>query len=339
MTGWPSSTAYTIAIQNPQACFRDADLRSARVARLLTGMPKVWTGNYAQVYELEGDSGRWAVKCFTRSARDVRDRYRHVAAALARSHLPCFVDFDFLDDEMLVGGARHPVVKMRWAEGQPLDQFVASSLHRPRALLVMAARLLSLVRELERHRLAHGDLQHGNVVITRTGVTLVDYDGMFVPTFAGSHAPEAGLPCYQHPARSAADYGVGLDRFSTLVICTASAALAADPGLWDEFGTGDNLLFTSDDFRDPQQSRLFQKLRASDEPDVRALAASLEAACAQRPLDVRLPDLPVTFMGTSRRDFFRVGGSNGDGALAAAARWLNRTYRIRVNMRVWNARG
>jgi len=333
VTGWPSSNAYTIAIQNPQACFRDPDLRSARVARMpLTGMPKVWTGNYAQVYELEGETGPWAVKCFTRSAPDLRDRYRQVATALARSRLPYFVDFDFLDDEIRIIGSRYPVVKMRWAEGQPLDQFVASSLRRPRALLIMAARLLSMVRDLEQHRFAHGDLQHGNIVVTRTGVTLVDYDGMFVPAFDGSHAPEAGLPGYQHPARSATDYGVGLDRFAALVICTASSALAADPGLWDEFSTGDNLLFTSGDFGDPQRSRLFQRLRTIDEPEVRALSASLEAACAKRPLDVPLPDLPVTFLGTSRRDFFRVE-SRQDSALRAAARFLNRTYRIRVKLR------
>jgi hypothetical protein len=338
MTEWPGANAYTVAIQNPQACFRDADLKAAQVARLaLTGMPKVWSGNYAQVYDLESAAGRWAVKCFTRSARDLRARYKAIAAELARTRLPFFVPFEFLDDEMLVDGMRYPVVKMRWAEGPPLDQFVAASLGRPRTLLVTAARVLSMVRELERRGLAHGDLQHGNVVIGRSGVVLVDYDGMFVPAFAGRDAPEAGLACYQHPGRAVSDYGVGLDRFSALVICTAAAALADDPTLWERFGTGDNLLFTSADFRAPAQSRLFDALRDSGEPDVRTLARALAAACTMPPLDVPLPDLPVTFLGESRHDFFRVGDGNGGGALGALSRWLNRTYRIRVHPRRWNA--
>src|SRR5262245_60501707 len=152
--GWPLPTAYTIAVQNPQLCFRDPELKAAAVERTaITRMPKVWTGNFAQVYELRTPSGRWAVKCFTRSIADIRARYSPIAAAIARSRLPYFVDFRFLDDEMLVDGTRWPVLKMRWTDGQPLDRFVAANLARPRALLATAARVFDLVRELERKKL------------------------------------------------------------------------------------------------------------------------------------------------------------------------------------------
>src|SRR5262249_1158958 len=104
---WPMPTAYTIAVQNPQLCFRDPELGAAAAERtLVTRMPKVWTGNFAQVYELRTPGGRWAVKCFTRSIADIRARYSAIAAAIARSRLPYFVDFRFLDDEMLVDGTR-----------------------------------------------------------------------------------------------------------------------------------------------------------------------------------------------------------------------------------------
>ena len=52
---WPSSNDYTVAVQSPQICFRDSDLKNAWLERnKLTRMPKVWTGNVAQVYELAG---------------------------------------------------------------------------------------------------------------------------------------------------------------------------------------------------------------------------------------------------------------------------------------------
>jgi len=313
MSDWPAPHEYTIAVQNPHVCFRDPELKGASVQRAASiGMPKVWTGNFAQVYELRTEDGRWAVKCFTRSVHDIRTRYSSIAAAISRSKLPYFVDFDFLDYEMLVNGARWPVLKMRWSDGQPLAQFVESNLPRPRALLAAASQLFDLVRDLERRRIAHGDLQHGNILVAESGVKLVDYDGMFVPAFAGTDAPEGGLPAYQHPRRSPGDYGVGLDRFSALVIGTALCALSVDPSLWTEFNTGDNLLFTHEDFRNPEASKLIGRLRTLTDPQLQSLAEHLANACAKRPLDASLPDHPVSLKPVARHGFWWVPQTNAD---------------------------
>ena len=365
MSEWPAPTEYTIAVQNPHVCFRDPELKAATVQRTVsTGMPKVWTGNFAQVYELRTATGRWAVKCFTRSVSDLQARYATIAAAISKSRLPYFVDFECLDREMLVNGARWPVLKMRWSDGQPLDQFVESNLARPRALLSTASRLFELVKDLERRKLAHGDLQHGNIMIAESGVELVDYDGMFVPAFTGTGAPEGGLPSYQHPNRTTDDYAAGLDRFSVLVIGTALSALSVDPSLWAEFGGRDNLLFTGEDFKDPPASKLMQRLSTLEDPQLQTLVRSLTAACAARPLEVSLPDRPINGNPIARHRFWWVssaaptpaqppapgGGAverlgspfRGFGAalrarLAPAAlavqRTLNRKYRIRVMLR------
>jgi len=300
MAGWPSSNDYTTAIQSPQICFRDPDLKIASVERnKLTRMPKVWTGNFAQVYELTTPSKRIAVKCFTRSAADLTHRYSEVAKAITASKLPYFVDFHYVPDEMLVNGQRYPVVKMQWIEGESLDKYVETHLYRPRALLDLGASLMKMVRDLEYWQLAHGDLQHGNLVITPSGLKLVDYDGMFVPVFRGKPAPEMGLPSYQHPRRTAGDYAVGLDRFALIVMCTGLCALAVDPSLWYEFYTGDNLLFTSGDFRDPHNSRLFQRLSSLDDAQLKTLSDALRSACAQPPMKIALPPT-ASFQVTGR---------------------------------------
>lgn len=290
MSDWPGSNDYTIAIQSPSVCFRDADLKHASLERnKLTRMPKVWTGNFAQVYELRNSSSRWAVKCFTRSATDIRLRYSQLAQAIAATRLPYFVEFKFIDSEILVNGRRYPIVKMQWVEGQSLDKFVEANLYQSQVLLDAAARLAQLVNDLEQHQLAHGDLQHGNIVMTNTGIKLVDYDGMFIPAFSGRPAPECGLPSYQHPRRCPADYAIGLDRFSLLVLCTGLCALAVEPTLWYEFNTGDNLLFTADDFRNPAASRLLNRLTNAGDSQVKKYAESLIQACSRPPLSVLLP--------------------------------------------------
>ena len=297
--GWPSSNDYTASIQSPHICFRDPDLKSASVEKnTLTRMPKVWTGNFAQVYELTTPTRRFAVKCFTRSTADLTHRYSELSKAIAGSKLPYFVDFRYIADEMLVNGQRVPIVKMQWIEGRSLDKYVEANLQRPQALLDLAAGLMTMVRELEQRQLAHGDLQHANLVITPAGLKLVDYDGMFVPAFRGKPAPETGLPSYQHPRRTAADYAVGLDRFALIVMCTGLGALAVDPGLWYEFYTGDNLLFSAADFKDPHNSRLFQRLSSLPDAQLKSLVDALRSACAQPPLKVPLP--PASFQAANR---------------------------------------
>ena len=58
-----------------------------------------------------------------------------------------------------------------------------------------------------RREVAHGDLQHGNVLLVpgasanSLAVKLIDYDGMCVPALAGSKSGEVGHPAYQHPQR------------------------------------------------------------------------------------------------------------------------------------------
>ena len=133
---------------------------------------------------------------------------------------------------------------------------------------------------------------------------------MFVPAFAGHEAPETGLACYQHPRRSASDYGVGLDRFSLLVMCTALSALAVDPGLWAEFNTGENLLFAGDDFADPRASRLFERLGALADPQVTALVRTLTSACALGPLAVPLPDRLIALNPTPRHGYWWLRASS-----------------------------
>jgi mono/diheme cytochrome c family protein len=139
---------------------------------------------------------------------------------------------------------------------------------------------------------AHGDLQHGNVLLVSggkaraLGIKLVDYDGLWVPALAGQKSFEVGHPAYQHPQRlREGTYSLEVDRFSHLVIYTAlcSLALRGRP-LWERYDNGDNLLFCQQDFQAPGGSALFRELLEVRDPQVCRLAAAL-AWAAQQPLE------------------------------------------------------
>src|SRR6185295_19759598 len=148
MSDWPNYNDYTTSIQTPGLCFRDAELRRSSVEKHpLTRMPKVWTGNFAQVYALTDSNRRWAVKCFTRSSVDIRQRYATISALITSIGLPYFSEFTLLDDEMLVSGRRYPILKMRWVNGQTLDKFVEANLYQPKALLEIVSGLIRMVKD------------------------------------------------------------------------------------------------------------------------------------------------------------------------------------------------
>src|SRR5262249_7108777 len=92
-----------------------------------------------------------------------------------------------------------------------------------------------------------------------------------------------------HPKRAESDYGPHLDRFAALVIYLSIAALEVDPELWNQYHTGDNLLFVRDDYRDRNASGLWQSLAELGSPEIDRLADALAGCLERRPADV--PDL------------------------------------------------
>jgi hypothetical protein len=284
--GWPLSQDYNEVIQSPGDCFADLDLRSGAPLCNALGLPLPCSGNFADVYPILSPPRKWAVKCFTREVRGLRERYTKISEYLAQLNLPFLIECRFLDQGILVRGQWYPVVKMQWIEGQTLNDFVREQAGSPPLLQTLAAIWRKMDSRLREGRLAHGDLQHGNVLLVRgkqagsLAVRLVDYDGMCVPALEQMKSAEVGHPNYQHPQRlREGAYGPLMDRFADLAIYTALRAMVAGGRrLWQRFDNGDNLLFTQADFEEPAKSELFQELARSPEADVRKLAGALQEA-------------------------------------------------------------
>jgi alpha-beta hydrolase superfamily lysophospholipase len=281
---WPQATDYNGAIQCPQVCFGDPDLRPGQAVGDLFGLPRPHAGNFADVYQVRSPDGQaWAVKCFTREVPGRQERYAAISDHLARQRRPFTVDFRYLPEGIRVRGEWFPVVKMRWVEGLRLNEFVREHADKPALLEKLALMWVRLAAELRDARLGHGDLQHGNVLLvpgsknSSLALRLIDYDGLWVPALAESPSGEVGHPHYQHPERLRDGlYGPEVDRFSHLLISAALRCIqAGGRELWDRYDNGENLLFREDDFRRPGDSRLLAELWALGPPDAHALVGHL----------------------------------------------------------------
>ncbi len=187
-------------------------------------------------------------------------------------------------------GTCYPILLMDWVEGVTLDQYVQSDAASADAFRALAARWCTLISELETAGLAHGDLQHGNIIVGHGELRLVDYDGIFVPALQGMPSTELGHPAYQHPKRSLTDFNAKLDRFSSISIYVSLAALAAHPAFKNQC-TGENLLFTRQDYSDPAKSEIFRELRKRGLPNAPILEAFQKACTGPPSATPRLLDL------------------------------------------------
>jgi len=283
----PTLGDYVSAFQQEAFAFTVEELKAGRVARQPDGKTvKSWSGSFAVTFEVQTGSARQAIRCFTNSSTDFDDiqkRYSLIRSAIKTADTNSLLPVEYLADcvrTFSLPAMRFPIIRMPWVEGIPISDWVKQwhATANLKELRDFIRRFIDIHDRLGQAHIAHGDLQHGNVLVRHDGsIVLVDYDGMFVPGMPEqglSRSNERGHPNYQHPDRNE-QFDERLDRFAGMVIVTALRTLEADRAAWDQFSNGgDNLLFAADDFKDPDRpGGIFRYLRGI--PAVRELGARL----------------------------------------------------------------
>ena len=295
---WPTMSDYQMAVQSPSFCFRDAELKSGTAVTNKLGLPRPICGQFASVYEIATGKRRYAAKCFLRNIPDQHDRYARISEHLNSQKTAYFVTFEYQKEGILIQGEFYPLVKMEWIEGLALNVFMERNLTEPKALLDLESRWLTLLDDLKAVDIAHGDLQHGNVIVEDGSLRLIDYDGMWVPALEGQRSHETGHPDFQSPLRTAKDFHGDIDRFSGAVVQIAIRALSKKPQLWEKFNNDDNLLFKRQDYLDPSKSQLISELKRLGDDVIDAQLRVVIEGCAARPH--RAKGKEVTRPGTAR---------------------------------------
>ena len=299
---WPSRIDYTQAIGFfPDISILDPTLRGGNPRRGSNNYLIVYSGGFSTVFPVEVLSNTYALRCWIADIGDAETRYKEISDYLKQYSLPYFVDFAYVPEGILVNGIKYPITRMEWAEGETLCDFIKQNLQDDQCLKTAAAEFQKMVETLHTHRISHGDLQDGNILLKRNGadveIKLIDYDSLFVPALRGQPDNIVGLPEYQHAQRMAGGGSASekVDYFSELVIYLSLLSLAEKPDLWSRFGdrTERGLLFTAGDFKNPDQADVFRELESLS-PDVKQLASKLKEFCKRsvdqlEPLEAILP--------------------------------------------------
>ena len=276
---WPTAAQYREAIADPQAIGR-ADLRSGRVELGSGGIPKIYTGSSSTTFRIAIAGGDVALRCFNYGSGEPQRRYAAISELSRYAHNDALCRTEYEDEAIRVDGTPWPAVIMEWISGRSLDAEIATHVGHDGggdALVRLATHFREVVRALGALGIAHGDLQHRNILVENDRIRLIDYDAMYLPAIADLATSEFGHRNYQHPKRREAPFDARLDRFSSLVIYTSLIALASDRTLWSRFNDGDNLLFRAHDFTSNGRSELFRALFADNATS--GLADVFRAAC------------------------------------------------------------
>jgi hypothetical protein len=282
---WPTSREYVEAIQSPRLCFDDAQLKLGQPALDRFGLPTVTSGQFAYVFKINHPTGDGAdaVRCFRSWSHDRELRYRYINLHLDTVANPYLASFEYDPKGIRVRGLLWPTLMMEWIDGHSMDVYLDRVVGNPQALTYLAKMWINALRSLRDHGLAHGDLQHGNILIDSASMLrIVDLDGMYVPAMEGWSAAELGHRHYQHPARAEHHFGATLDNFSGLVIYLSLLALKESPDLWGLYHD-ENLILVKEDFEDPEHSPALIAIRKLGGECAR-LAGALGDACRDDPM-------------------------------------------------------
>lgn len=301
---WPTATDYAAAVQDRSA-LADDEIKAAELTRDFMGMPLSASGQSAIVFQLDSADGPLAIRCYTRPPDEGSLRYRALARHLEQHPCNDLVAARWVDNAIVANDLSWPVVTMPWVPGRPLNLVVEDLLGRPAELRRLAASWLDVLDRLRATGVAHGDLQNGNVLVDEDLVVrLVDLDGIWVPSLSGHPPDESGHPNFQHPQRSAQDWGPEVDGFAGFVIYLSLVALAADAGLWAHHDA-ENLVLNSSDLQRPGATAVWIRLAQSPDADVRRMTAVLRECCTA----AALPAGPVRGLAAARPVF---DGALGD---------------------------
>lgn len=264
MANYPSFEQYNNAFSVHQRLLSDEELKKGIVTTTGMGTPLAISGGFALTYTIKAGPRKYAVRCFHRDAPGLERRYQAISRRLAQLKSPYFLDFEFQPQGIRVDGAAYPIVKMAWAQGVTLGEFLEDNHGKKGALANLPNSLLALSKFLEAERVAHGDLQTGNMMVSGSSgaIQLIDYDGMFVEDIRDLRNSEIGHINFQHPDRKAKNpFGPTMDRFSFIALWLALKALDEDPTLWDKTNSEmDAIMFRASDYIDPSSSSVFSEL-------------------------------------------------------------------------------
>ena len=232
------------------------------------GEPYRSSGAFAVVFKMrDPHTGQlYALKCFTEEQEGRSEAYRKIEEELEVAGTTYFTSMRYYERELFVDSSvssesEFPVLLMDWVEGSTMELYIREHYHDSYAMEMLCYRFCRLAAYLRSQHFAHGDVKPDNIMVSDTGtLTLIDYDGMFVPSMQGESSPTLGTEEFRHPLRTPELFDATIDDFALASIALSLRAIALDSQLLDQYGAPDRLLFSASDYRDLAQSKVMQAI-------------------------------------------------------------------------------
>ena len=231
------------------------------------GEPYRSSGAFAVVFKMQDkSSGKYyALKCFTEEQEGRADAYRQIADELDMVDSPYITSVKYMEKELFVDSQceedEFPVLLMDWVEGETMETYIAANYQNQSAMSMLSYRFGKMAAWLRTQSFSHGDIKPDNIIVRPDGsLSLVDYDGMFVPSMKGSQSPTIGTRDFSHPLRTVDDFDETIDDFSLASIALSLKAISMNSTLLDTYGASDRLLFSENDYRNPSNSKVISAL-------------------------------------------------------------------------------
>ena len=232
------------------------------------GEPYRSSGAFAVVFKMQDKStGKYyALKCFTEEQEGRADAYRQIADELDMVDSPYITSVKYMEKELFVDSQceedEFPVLLMDWVDGETMETYIAANYHNQSAMSMLCYRFGKMAAWLRTQSFAHGDIKPDNIIVRPDGsLSLVDYDGMFVPSIKGCKSPTVGTKDFCHPLRTVDDFDETIDDFSLASIALSLKAISMNSTLLDTYGASDRLLFSENDYRNPSNSKVISALQ------------------------------------------------------------------------------
>ena len=344
------------------AAIRDAHDNLDKLSHLVPvldnyGDPYRSSGAFAVVFKMKDEqTGKcYALKCFTEEQEGRAEAYRQIAEELEFVASPYITSVKYLEKELFVDSNceddEFPVLLMDWIEGETMETYIADHYMDNYAMSMLCYRFCKMAAWLRSQPFAHGDIKPDNIMVRSDGtLTLVDYDGMFVPAMKGQKSPTIGTKDFSHPLRTIDDFDETIDDFALASMALSLKAISLNPSLLDEYGASDRLLFSAADYLDLSKSKTMTALQGllADEETKTLLSMFLLASakkdlsmCSFRLFGIEKPKEEVWSTEVTEEDLenavkdeFGVKYSKDWKILLKAPRNLSGKYSIRKGVKV-----
>lgn len=251
------------SVQVPQL-IKDAYISKGNPVLDGRGRPVHYTGGFAVVFPFLVDGDKWAFRCWSADIGNIEKRLYTLSTELKQLQLPYFCDFSYEPAGIIINGTPYPSTRMQWIDGKTIKDYLCKHKAESEKIKKLANDFKEMCGVLHQHKIAHGDLQHGNILVDNDGnIYLIDYDSVYLPALQGENDFIAGLPDYQHPKRKENKIASEkLDYFSELIIYLSISAVAEDASLIDKYQVedADRLLFAKEDFADIKNSQVYKDI-------------------------------------------------------------------------------